>query len=80
MVEARTHDVDDTALNLNPQRPPYLAKNHWKVLGLQRGATVREIKKAYKRQALRFHPDRVTKLSEDKRKKGEARYVVVKAG
>ena len=47
------------------------------MLGLERGATVKEIRKAYKRQALRFHPDRVTRLSEDKRKKGEARFVRV---
>ena len=36
-----------------------MGKDYYKVLGIQKGATDEEIKKAYRKMALKFHPDKV---------------------
>lgn len=35
-----------------------MGKDYYKILGIQSGANEEEIKKAYRRMALRFHPDK----------------------
>ena len=37
-----------------------MGKDYYKVLGIQKGATDEEIKKAYRKMALKFHPDKVS--------------------
>ncbi|MCX5679349.1 MAG: DnaJ domain-containing protein, partial [Candidatus Omnitrophica bacterium] len=46
-------------------------KDYYEALGIAKGATADEIKKAYRNMALKYHPDRV---SSDKKKEAEERF------
>lgn len=41
--------------------------NHFRVLGVKTNASDDDIKKAYKRQANRYHPDKLLGLSDDEK-------------
>ena len=38
---------------------------YYKILGLQQGASITEVKKAYRKLALQHHPDRVAHLGKE---------------
>lgn len=54
-------------------------KDYYEVLGIERGATKDEIKKAYRKQALKYHPDKNPgdKKAEEKFKEAAAAYEVL---
>ena len=49
-------------------------KDPYKVLGLDSTATDEEIKKAYRRLAMKYHPDKVEGLGEEVKKNAEAQF------
>lgn len=54
-------------------RPVY-AKDPFKVLGLESNATDDEVKKAYRRLAMKYHPDKVASLGEEMQKNAAAQF------
>ncbi|MCG8579952.1 MAG: TerB family tellurite resistance protein [Bacteroidales bacterium] len=50
------------------------ATSAYKTLEISNEATDEEVKKAYKKMAIRFHPDKVAHLGEDIRKDAEAKF------
>lgn len=46
-------------------------RDYYEILGLAKGASKEEIKKAYRNLALKYHPDRV---SPDKKKEAEEKF------
>ncbi|KAG6521422.1 chaperone protein dnaJ 72-like [Zingiber officinale] len=48
--------------------------DHYRTLGLSRGATKEEIKEAFRRSALQFHPDRHSQSSEDLREAASLKF------
>ena len=56
-------------------------RDYYEVLGLSKGATEDEIKKAYRKIAIKYHPDRNPgdKEAEEKFKEAAAAYAVLDA-
>lgn len=59
--------------------PDSRGKDPYKVLGLERGATKEEVKKAYRRLAMKYHPDKVANMSEDIQKNAARQFREINA-
>lgn len=51
-----------------------MAKDYYKILGIDRSASQDDIKKAYRRAAVKWHPDKFTSKSESERKQAEDKF------
>ena len=49
-------------------------KDYYSILGVNRNASDDEIKSAYKKNALKYHPDRHANDSEEKKKEAEEKF------
>jgi len=78
-----------TYMNINPYdfesiKSMFLANGSsysekwYKILGLTKDATDSEVKKAYRRMAVKYHPDKLIGISEDIKKLAEKKFLAVK--
>ena len=76
-------------MNINPYdfesiKSMFLAKGgvsseqHYTVLGITKQATDTEVKKAYRKMAVKYHPDKLQGVSEDIKKLAEEKFLKVK--
>ncbi|MDR2134332.1 MAG: J domain-containing protein [Treponema sp.] len=54
---------------------PGAETSSWEILGLGRDASLEEVKSAYRRLAIQFHPDSVSVLGEEQRKEAEQAFI-----
>jgi len=55
-----------------------MSKNYYQILGVSSNATPEEIKKAFKKLALKYHPDKQHGKSESEKKVAEAKFKEIK--
>ena len=70
-----------SAMDFNAIRAPYTRYSDagwaYTALGIEKSATGEEVKKAYRKMAMKYHPDKLTGLGEDVRKAGAEKFRAV---
>lgn len=71
-AEAQMHELKTKIHETKIQMKRLKQKDFYKILNVTRNATQIEIKKSYRKMALKYHPDRQTNNKEDEKQKAEA--------
>ena len=69
-----SHGTGGYASSSSGYRPTYNIENDYKILEIDPAASDEDMKKAYRRQAMKHHPDKVNHLGDDIRKAAEERF------
>ena len=54
-----------------------MSKDYYQILEVDRGSSADEIKKSYRKMAMKFHPDKVRGLGETHEKAAAAKFIAV---
>ncbi|MCK6602276.1 MAG: DnaJ domain-containing protein [Bacteroidetes bacterium] len=74
----RAFGLNETVLDQFITKKGFSEKEAFEQLGLQQGATLEEVKKAYRKLALQYHPDRVpSTATETEKKEANDRFIQI---
>ncbi|KAJ8530488.1 hypothetical protein ON010_g14426 [Phytophthora cinnamomi] len=73
-LDDSNHDFKEKVAQAEAALKQSKTKNYYKILGVPRNSEAKEIKKAYRKQALEWHPDKHTDKDEAEREEVEKRF------